>query len=136
MSYRLITKATLTLANNEFTVDIRAYASPKGAAVGTLSLNGSDVPFKLTGGQGRGSVVRCYAYFPLGNESAYIEITKDQMTELKSGNHATITTQAAVDKIIASPEAPDTVEDIVDAISEAAEPVAPKATRKSRKVAA
>jgi hypothetical protein len=135
MSYRLITKATLTLANNESQVDIRAYASPKGAAVGTLSLNGSDVPFKLTGGQGRGSVVRCYAYFPLGTESAYIEVSRDQFTELKSGNHATITTQAAVDKIVASPEAPDTVEDIVDATSEAAEP-APKATRKSRKVAA
>jgi hypothetical protein len=44
MSYRLITKATLTLANVETAVDVRAYASPKGASVGTLTLNGTDAP--------------------------------------------------------------------------------------------
>lgn len=129
MSYRLITKATLTLANNESQVDVRAYVSPKGASVGTLSLNGTDVPFKLTGGQGRGSVVRCYAYFPLGTESAYIEITKDQMAEFKAGNHARIVTQAAY-----SPEAPDTVEVLIDAVSEAVEQPTPvKATRRAKK---
>ena len=134
MSYRLITKATLTLANIESTVDVRAYAAPKGAAVGNFTLNGESTPFKITGGQGRGTVVRCYMYFMLDGQSAYIEITKAQLDELKAGKHAVLDTQAKV----ASPEAPDTVEDIVDAVSEAAEPVAPKAkrTRKGAAVAA
>jgi hypothetical protein len=124
MSYRLITKATFTLANNERTADIRAYAAPKGAVQGEITLNGESTGFKLTGGQGRGTVVRCYAYFPYNGESAYIEITKDEMTELKAGNRANLVTEA---KPIATPEAPET--------SEVAE--APKAIRvRKAKVAA
>jgi len=127
MSYRLITKATLTLANGETTVDVRAYQSPKGAPVGSLELNGQDVPFKLTGGQGRGSVVRCYAYFPLRGESAYIEITRDQMAELKAGYHANLVTESGY----ATQESPEGYDDLAPV-----EQPAPKATRKSRKAAA
>jgi hypothetical protein len=131
MSYRLITKATLTLNNNESIVDVRAYAAPKGASVGEFSLNGESTPFKLTGGQGRGTVVRCYMYFMLDEVSAYIEINKDQLTELKAGNHARVYTQA---KVV------DMIEQVV-AQEQAVEPVvaeAPKAkrTRKGAAVAA
>jgi hypothetical protein len=128
MSYRLITKATLTLANVETAVDVRAYASPKGASVGNLYLNGTDAPFKLTGGQGRGSVVRCYCYFPLGNESAYIEVTRDQFTELKAGNRASIVTADQLRNLVTEP-APAVEQPAV----EQSEP-APKATRRAKQV--
>lgn len=127
MSYRLITKATIAINNNERMADVRAYAAPKGAAIGQVQLNGNAVDFKLTGGQGRGTVVRCYAYFMLNGESAYIEISATELASLKAGNHG-----FRVDVATTSPEAPDTVEDLVDAVSEAVEP-APKAKRNSRK---
>lgn len=87
MSYRLITKATLVIesANNERierVVEIRAYPSPKRDAVGTLSVNGEDVPYKRTGGKGRGTQDRRYMYFPLGAESAYVEITESEANAL------------------------------------------------------
>jgi hypothetical protein len=136
MSYRLITKATLILANNEIQADVRAYAAPKGASVGEFSLNGESTPFKLTGGQGRGTVVRCYMYFMLEGQSAYIEINKDQLTELKAGNHALLYTQAAVEAIVepvATQESPEGYDDLAPV-----EQPAPKAkrTRKGAAVAA
>jgi hypothetical protein len=126
MSYRLITKATLTGATLERMADVRAYAAPKGASVGVFTLNGESTPFKLTGGQGRGTVVRCYMYFMLRGESAYIEISKDEMTELKTGNQFVITTESGH----ATQESPEGIEDLAP-VEEA-----PKATRKSRKQAA
>jgi hypothetical protein len=128
MSYRLITKATITLANNERQADVRAYAAPKGAPVGEITLNGEATPFKLTGGQGRGTVVRCYMYFMFKGESAYIEITKEEMTELKAKNHATLVTQdkidttASVDRMVS------------EALAEAT--ITPKAKRVSKKAKA
>ena len=129
MSYRLITKATLTLDNNERMAEIRAYAAPKGAPVGTIEVNGVNRSFQLTGGQGRGTVVRCYMYFHIGTESGYIEITKDEMTTLKAGHTPRIVS------LVATPEAPESVEEIEAAMGLAVEQ-APKATRKSRKAVA
>ena len=77
MSYRLITKATLTIvaasgvALVPRVIDIRAYPSPKRDASGMLTLDGVMVSYKRTGGKGRGTADHCYVYFPVGTESAY-----------------------------------------------------------------
>jgi len=125
MSYRLITKASFSLsgaASRE--VDIRAFKSPKGASVGNLTLNGGgDVPFKLTGGQGRGTVVRCYCYFFHKGESAYIEVSRDEFAALKSGAQASVDTITMVTPTTPTETAPEPVSE------------APKAKR-TKKVAA
>lgn len=129
MSYRLITKASFNLAGSTREIDVRAYAAPKGQSQGSLVLNSDYTDYKLTGGQGRGTVVRCYMYFMLKGESAYVEITRDELAEIKTGNLVTIDTittvkQAINDSVVIEPAA--------------AEPVAPKAkrTRKGAAVAA
>ena len=128
MSYRLITKASFTLSGNATReVDVRAYAAPKGASVGTITLNGAgDVSFKLTGGQGRGAVVRSYMYFTHKGESAYIEITRDEFTALKAGGKASVDTITIV--------APQGSSEVIEGLATVEE--APKATRKGRKQAA
>lgn len=90
MSYRLITRAILSVTsavgdviNRE--LDVRAYPSPKRDAAGALTLDGVTVAYKRTGGKGRGTADRRYAYFPMGTESAYIEITEAEATAFVGG---------------------------------------------------
>lgn len=105
MSYRLITKATLAITNAAGVespprvVEVRAYPSPKRDAAGMLTVDGAQVSYKRTGGKGRGTADRRYAYFPMGTESAYIEITEAEATAFVGG-------QVALTKVVAAADAP------------------------------
>jgi hypothetical protein len=133
MSYRLITKASITItpATGEVitaAVDVRAYPSPKKVASGSLTLDGTSVDFKRTGGKGRGLLNRQYVYFPLGKESAYIEVTEAQATAITAGAVVAITTTPT--PAPAAAEAPSNPEPVT---TEAPAPEAPKAPRRARK---
>jgi hypothetical protein len=98
MSYRLISKASLYIADStgattERIVDVRAYPAPKRAPSGSLIVDGNLVAFQRTGGKGRGTVDRQFAYFPLNGESAYVELTLDEAKALVGGS-ATVATIA------------------------------------------
>lgn len=103
MSYRLITKATLVItpATGEAIsaiAEVRAYPAPKRPASGNLTVDGTSVDFRRTGGKGRGLLNRQYVYFPLGNESAYIEVTDEQATAITAGAAIAITSIATSDE--------------------------------------
>lgn len=105
MSYRLITKATLTvkpLTGESVTgeVTLRAYTAPKSPAKGQLTLDGSPVDYKRTGGRGRGLVSHTYLYVQYKGESAFFEIT-EAMDKALVGGTATLDTVTD-----AKPEAP------------------------------
>lgn len=96
MSYRLITKAVLTIvsaAGQILTreIEVRAYPAPKRAPVGSLILDGTTVAYQRTGGKGRGTIDRQFAYFPLKFESAYFELTAAESVAFP-GATVTITT--------------------------------------------
>lgn len=96
MSYRLITKATLTVkpvAGDPVTgeVTLRAYTAPKSPAKGQLTLDGTAVDYKRTGGRGRGLVSHTYLYVQYKGESAFFEIT-EAMDKALVGGTATLTT--------------------------------------------
>ncbi len=131
MSYRLITKATLTIvsaAAQTLTreVEVRAYPAPKRAAVGLINVDGADVSYQRTGGKGRGPADKQYAYFPFGAESAYVELTAAEATALVGGRATIIRVVAPVEQapVEQAPAAP--VE------QPAAEAPAPTLTRKQR----
>lgn len=99
MSYRLITKATLTVkpvAGDPVTgeVTLRAYTAPKSPAKGQLTLDGTAVDYKRTGGRGRGLVSHTYLYVQYKGESAFFEITV-AMDKALVGGTATLTTITA-----------------------------------------
>lgn len=90
MSYRLITKALFSVVSaigveSKRELDVRAYPSPKRDDSGGLTIDGNNASYKRTGGKGRGTADRRYAYFPLGGESAYIEITEAEATAMVGG---------------------------------------------------
>ena len=74
MSFRLVSTAILTIANESLPIDIRAYPAPKKPASAALVFNGDTVPYKRTGGKGRGLLNRSYVYFIRGEESVYFEL--------------------------------------------------------------
>jgi hypothetical protein len=132
MSYRLITRATLTVTNAAGAtitreLDVRTYPSPKREAAGMLTLDGASVAYKRTGGKGRGTADRRYAYFPMGTESAYIEITEAEATAFVGGQ-VTITrvAKAADPALVATPAAPTEA----PAPTPAPKAAAPKAPRR------
>lgn len=91
MSYRLITRATLTItpATGEpitRVTEVRAYPSPKRDASGAITVDGKPESYKRTGGKGRGTQDRRYMYFPMRGESAYTEITEAEATALIGGS--------------------------------------------------
>lgn len=126
MSYRLITKAfALSLNGVVRQADIRAYAAPKTPATLTATIGGSEAPIKLTGGIGRGSVVRSYMYFMFNEESAYIEITGAEYAAIKAGAKAEI-----IENMPALP--PETILERAEIAQAAAEVEAPKAARRAK----
>ena len=91
MSYRLITKATLTITSATGTpfardIEVRAYPSPKRDASGAITVDGVSASYKRTGGKGRGTSDNRYMYFPAKGESAYCAITDDEAMALIGGN--------------------------------------------------
>lgn len=109
MSYRLITKAILNVADNApANIEVRAYAAPKGEAKGKLSLNGEEVAFKLTSGAGRGAATKFYVYVPFGEVSAYFEVDADTFAAIKSGKPAVVTTGAATAPVAETPKTDET----------------------------
>ena len=100
MSYRLITKAILTvkpIAGESVSgeVTLRAYAAPKSPAKGSLTLDGVATDYKRTGGRGRGLVSHTYLYVTYKNESTFFEIT-EAMDKALVGGTATLTTVTTV----------------------------------------
>lgn len=92
MSYRLITRATLTIVaatgvTTTRELDVRAYPAPKRDAAGAITVDGNATVYRRTGGKGRGTMDRRYAYFTHGAAatSAYIEITEQEATAMIGG---------------------------------------------------
>jgi hypothetical protein len=130
MTYRLITKAILTITSaagvkSEREIEIRAFASPKRDAVGALTVDGVSVSYKRTGGKGRGTVDTRYMYFPAKGESAYAAITASEATALVGGT-ASIAALAPVTPVAPPAEAP----------AEAPAPTLTRAQRRASKQAA
>ncbi len=106
MSYRLISTATLSLDGSEpRPVDIRAYPEPKRPPVGELDLDGSIVPFKRTGGKGRGLSDTAYVYVPFRGESAYFALTLAESAALSKPG-AKLAILSAAKPEAPAPEAP------------------------------
>lgn len=87
MSYKLITKAILSITGSDgkkhaTNVDVRAYASPKRDEAGKITIDGKQVPFKRTGGKGRGTQDNRYMYATVKGESAFFPITAAQADAL------------------------------------------------------
>lgn len=134
MSYRLITRATLTIVaatgdQSTREVDVRAYPAPKRDAAGAITVDGQATTYRRTGGKGRGTQDRRYAYFPHGPAatSAYIEITEAEAAAMIGGT-ITITS-------ITAPAAPTPVATPAPAAEPTpAEPVADAAPKAPRRV--
>lgn len=129
MSYRLITRATLTikpLTGESVTgeVILRAYAAPKSPAKGSLTLDGVATDYKRTGGRGRGLISHTYLYVPYKGESAFFEIT-EAMDKALVGGTATLDTVTD-----AKPEAP------AESVAETPEAKSAKAPRRRVKAKA
>lgn len=128
MSYRLITKATLTvkpLTGESVTgeVILRAYTAPKSPAKGQIAIDGSPTDYKRTGGRGRGLVNHTYLYVTYRNESTFFEIT-EAMDKALVGGTATLDTVTD-----AKPEAP------AEPAAEESEAKPAKAPRRSKQAA-
>ena len=114
MSYRLITRATLTIvaasgATTTRELDIRAYPAPKREAAGAIVVDGNATVYRRTGGKGRGTIDRRYAYFPYGAAavSTYIEITEAEAAAMIGGTISVTSIAAPVAApVAAAPEAP------------------------------
>ena len=132
MSYRFIAKATITvtpkggqpIVHNE---SIRAYPAPKRPASGQITVGDKQVAYQRTGGKGRGLLNHDYLYFPFANESAYIEITREQAIALTGGAVCVITPQ------VEQAKAAEPVAEPVEQVAEPVAPEAPKAKRRGRK---
>lgn len=129
MSYRLITRATLTIVaatgvTTTRELDIRAYPAPKRDAAGAITVDGNATVYRRTGGKGRGTMDRRYAYFPHGPAatSAYIEITEQEAAAMIGGTIAV--TSIAAPATAASAPAP----------TELIAPEAPEAPKAPRRV--
>ena len=103
MSYRLITKALLTITSadgvkSERIVECRLYPVPKRDAAGTITIDGKSESFKRTGGKGRGTTDNRYMYATVKGQAAFWAITEPEATALAGGT-ATLTSveQAAPD---------------------------------------
>jgi len=120
MSYRLITRATLTIVaatgvTTTRELDIRAYPAPKRDAAGAITVDGNATVYRRTGGKGRGTTDRRYAYFAHGPAavSAYIEITEQEAAAMIGGTISVTsiaapvaTAPVATAPVATAPEAP------------------------------
>lgn len=101
MSYRLITKANMTIKSadgktTERQVECRQYAAPKRDNAGMIDIDGNSVGFKRTGGKGRGTADHRYMYAPIKGVSAFWSITEAEATALVGGTvKLTSVTEAA-----------------------------------------
>lgn len=129
MSYRLITKATMTIVPLSgdpivSVVEIRAYQAPKGPAKGQINVDGASTDYKRTSGRGRGLVNRIYLYIPFGKESAYFEITEAQDKAIAAGGTATleVITTTATEPVAETPvaEEPKATEPVAETPKKAA----------------
>lgn len=90
MSYRLITKAVLTItgatgATSEREVECRLYPAPKRDAAGLIHVDGADVSYRRTGGKGRGTADHRYMYATVKGASCFWAITEAEATALVGG---------------------------------------------------
>lgn len=90
MSYRLITNATfaVTSASGEKTernVEVRLYPAPKRDASGLITVDGSEVSYKRTGGRGRGTTDNRYVYATVKALSGFFLITEAESSALVGG---------------------------------------------------
>lgn len=109
MSYRLITKAILSIVNatgvkSEREIEVRAYPAPKRDASGAIEVDGVSASYKRTGGKGRGTADNRYMYFPAKGESAYCDITESEAQALVGGT--VVVTSVAAPAPVATPAAP------------------------------
>lgn len=108
MSYRLITKAVFAVTSSagiktERTVEARLYVSPKRDASGEIQIDGQWVPYKRTGGKGRGTADQRYMYATVKGQSAFWPITEAEASALIGG---TCSLTSVVEQAAAEPEAP------------------------------
>lgn len=144
MSYRLITKATLTIiaadgTTHERVTEVRAYPSPKRDASGAITVDGASTAYKRTGGKGRGTADNRYMYFPLGKESAYTAITESEAAALIGGT-VTVTSIATLTNadvaILTAALADGSASKAFEIMAASAAPAAPAVRRVKHAVAA
>lgn len=103
MSYKLITRAifaVITADGNklETNVEVRAYAAPKRDESGKLTVDKQEgVPYKRTGGKGRGTQDHRYVYANVKGESGYFPITAAQADALPTAKSITLTSVATTE---------------------------------------
>lgn len=134
MSYRLITRATLTIVaatgvTTTRDLEVRAYPAPKRDAAGAITVDGQACSYKRTGGKGRGTADRRYVYAPVKGESAYFEITEQEAAAMIGGTVtlATIAVQAPAPAPVVQIDGPTVV---VDGVAHAADADIVKAPRR------
>ena len=91
-NYRLVFRGVFSVApaTGDATaprvIEARAYESPKAYAVGTIEIAGrGPIPYKRTGGRGRGTVSTRYVYVPFGADSTFFPITEGEASALVGG---------------------------------------------------
>jgi len=107
MSYRLITRAVLIIVaatgdQSTREVEVRAYPAPKRDAAGAITVDGRSESYKRTGGKGRGTADRRYAYATVKGESAYFEITEREAQAMVGGT-VTLASIAVAAPVVAAP---------------------------------
>lgn len=105
-SYPLIAKATLTIAAADKTetthaVEVRKYPAPKRDAKGTISVFGSDAPYRITSGKNRAGDAVAYLYVTVKGASGFFPIPAARVAALTG---ATLTLAEVVAE--AAPAAP------------------------------
>lgn len=99
MSYKLITKAVLTITNaaGEIMtreVQCRSYPAPKRDASGSITIDGADSSYKRTGGKGRGTVDSRYMYATVKGVQCFWAITEAEATAAVGGTVALVSVVA------------------------------------------
>lgn len=95
MSYKLITKATLTIVDKdgkktEREVEVRSYPAPKRDPQGAITVDGEEVHFKKTSGRGRGADDNRYMYATVKNQSGFWPITEADALALAGGGRVSL----------------------------------------------
>ena len=134
MSYRLISRAALTVNALTVEVEFRSYPLPKTAAKLPLVLDGSDATFQLTGGKGRGDEVKCYMYTTVNDTTCFALIPSEFHATMKAGKSVDVRLMAKVAAIVQPMDEEDTQESSEDTEDlDTVEETVKKTSRRNRK---
>ena len=111
MSYKLISAANFVVISasgvrTERAVEVRVYPAPKREPSAMIDVDGVSVPYKRTGGKGRGSEDNLYLYAMVKGASGFWKVSAAESEALVGGTCSLTCVEKVAEPAAAAPAEP------------------------------